>query len=231
MKLRLSIVVAALAAGAVWTGGADAAPTAVRIEMKGAFAARPFAGTFTASAPLCSTGQFTDSPGGLLRVDVTFTCADGSGSFGISSQERWKIRAGFGTGRYADLRGAGSEQLLPPTDDGTLVRIYEGAVDFDAAAPTASIPPVRVSRTGRSAYLLRMSFVAVDNVPENAVSFTARITAGGRRLAARAGQVSGGRVSLSVRLRTSQRVVTVSVVFADPLGNARTVNRNVRLRR
>jgi hypothetical protein len=103
----------------------------------------PF-GTFTATAPLCSSGTFLDQfigGGGAFRsghveygsatVLKTFTCADNSGTFRILFHPQFSpattadcaqagpFAVGGGTGAYTKLRGHGDFCLLVEGDEAT----------------------------------------------------------------------------------------------------------------
>lgn len=188
-------------------------------------------GTFTAPAPLCPSGTVSET-GGLVGIKLRHTCADGTGTFDYETRglgNRWSFSAG-GTGRYATLRGSGTCRLTL-NDDGTFVRTCEAVADFDNTPPTAAIERLRISRAGR-AYLVQMTFNAADDVAGNAVSYTVGVQAAGRRIGSKAGTTAGGTtpLALKVRPRKGSPRLTIVLRVADPLGNARTVSRSMRLR-
>ena len=188
-------------------------------------------GTFTAQEPLCPAGTFRDI-GGLLGIKVRHTCADGSGTFDFETSGlagEWRFAPG-GTGRYATLRGSGRCDITF-IDDNTFSRTCEAVADFDSTAPSAGIERLRLSRAGR-AYSVRMTFRAADNVAENVVSFRADVLAAGRRIGSKSGAAADGTTTVALKVRPAKRARRLTVVLrvADPLGNARTVSRSMRLR-
>jgi hypothetical protein len=105
-------------------------------------------GPFTATGPLCPSGQSADTLRYVLRSSATaqdlllrkrFTCDDGSGSFDIalgvhlafapfSVNFIWAVVGG--TGRYDGLRGFGrGTGVFQPT--GILLDTYTGIVSID----------------------------------------------------------------------------------------------------
>lgn len=227
--MRTTLVMAAVAlALVVGAGVTRAAPgpmawTDVGLRSEGT-------GTFTAREPLCPSGTFRDI-GGLLGIKVRHTCADGSGTFDVQGDPSgtWSFAAG-GTGRYATLRGSGRCELTFDDND-TFVRACEAVADFDNTPPTAGIERLSISRPGR-AYSVQMTFNTADNVTGNAVSYRVSVLAAGRRIGTKAGTTAGGAttIALKVRPRKGSRRLTVVLRVADPLGNARTVSRSLRLR-
>lgn len=93
------------------------------------FTQDPVVATFTALPPLCPEGTFVDDVSVVdegdtflkLDIDSVFTCADGSGTFNAkkrititfvsenSSFSTGRVRLTGGTGRYARLRGVGTD--------------------------------------------------------------------------------------------------------------------------
>lgn len=222
-----AVILGACTLGAV-EGSALAAPTRITWTDSGNNQSGRFEGTFTASALLCPSGTFHDL-GGLLGIEAVHTCSDGTFTFKTQTPDTWAFTAG-GTGRYSTLRGRGTCQVTQ-TEQG-IVRTCEALADFDATPPSARIERARVTRSVR-AYTLRVAFSAADNVAENAVAFKLSAVASGRRLASRAGEVGAGTTELVLKVRPPARARTLVVALevVDPLGNARTVRRSLKLRR
>jgi hypothetical protein len=188
-------------------------------------------GTFTAAAPLCSSGTWKDV-GGTIGIKMQHTCADGSGTFEFEASGLGVLHfSAGGTGRYSSLRGKGSCSVVQ-NDDGSITRSCHALADFDSTAPTVALKNLDVLYSGRG-FNLQASFTTKDNVAANAVKYRLSVSAAGRVLGHAAGTTPGGtvRVSLRARLPKRARRITVSLRVADPLGNARTVARSVRLRR
>lgn len=188
-------------------------------------------GTFTAPAPLCSSGTFKDIAA-TLAVKSVHTCADGSGTFEfeVIGSGPWSFTAG-GTGRYSTLRGSGTCHVTL-NDDGSFVRTCDAIADFDNTAPSARIERLRLSRVG-GAYKLSLTFNTADNVAGNAVSFKVEAVAAGRRIGRKVGRTPGGRVGIALTVRPPKRAhrLAVSLRVADPLGNTRTISRASKLPR
>jgi hypothetical protein len=188
-------------------------------------------GTFTAAAPLCSSGTFKDV-GGTIGIKTEHTCADGSGTFDVEASGVGAPHFGAGgTGRYASLRGKASCSIVQ-SDDGSFTRSCQALADFDSTAPTVAVKSLDILLAGRR-FQLQAAFLTRDNVAENAVRYRVSVLAAGRALGHAAGTTPGGtvRVSLRGRLPKRARRLTVSVRVVDPLGNARTVTRSARIRR
>jgi hypothetical protein len=112
-----------LAAATVIPVSASEASRRVTVDVHGTFDSPT--GTFTARGPICGSGITSDvvvvtSKGPRLYFDdrKTFTCADGSGTFTFHvlasvrpcdqfDHGTWKVVGG--TGRYGELRGAGTD--------------------------------------------------------------------------------------------------------------------------
>jgi hypothetical protein len=187
--------------------------------------------TFTAASPLCPSGTVRDT-GGTTGIKMEHTCADGSGTFEfeVFGTGRFHFSAG-GTGRYEPLRGTGSCSVVQ-NDDGTFARSCHAFADFDNTAPTVAVKGLDVLLDGRG-FNLQAAFQTIDNVAGNAVKYRLSVTAAGHALTHAAGVTTGGTVRLGLKGRLPKRArrLTVSIRVADPLGNARTVTRSVRIRR
>jgi hypothetical protein len=182
--------------------------------------------TFTAAAPLCSSGTVRDV-GGIVGIKMQHTCADGSGTFEFETFGPNQFRfTAAGTGRYASLRGSGSCSVSG-NDDGTFTRPCHALADFDDTSPSAAIKSAHVSRAGR-AFKLRAVFETSDNVDGNAVSYRLSVAGAGHTLGHIAGSTLGGSVKVSLKVKPPKRArrLTVSLHVVDPLGNARTVSRS-----
>jgi len=198
-------------------------------------------GSFTAPAPLCSSGTWLGNGGGS-RV---FTCADGSGTFtahfngelehATGAHGPWSIDGG--TGSYVTLRGTGTATIDSSTGLNsspiTFSDTWAGVVDFDATSPTATFTPAKVTRprtrTGR--WTVRVGFTATDNVDGNPVSFDA-IASGGPFYAHRAGTAATGATVLSFSFRklSGVRRFDLKLRLSDPVGNTSTLSKSVKLR-
>jgi hypothetical protein len=190
------------------------------------------AGTFafTAAPPLCPSGTVRDV-GGTVGIKMQHTCADGSGSFEFEVIGTGHFHfSAAGTGRYATLRGTGSCSLTE-NDDGTFIRSCHALADFDSTAPTAAFKTLDVLLAGRR-FNLQAAFGTTDNVAGNAVKYRVSVSAAGRALGHTTGTTPGGIVRATVRGRLPKHAhrLAVSIRVVDPLGNARTVTRSVRIR-
>ena len=203
----------------------------------------PQGGRFRSGAPFCSTGRFD-----RIQAAWHFTCDDGTGSVRVLTQYDGSWLIADGSGRYAGLRGKGSlrEESLPceRCDEqsgwpwrGTL----SGVVDRDAVAPTIALTSATATKLARlkGAYTLRLRITLSDDVTGNPVAYTVRVCAytvdacaGRLELVRRFGTATGG-VSLTLRVRppARERTVQLQLIGEDPVGNAISVSRSVRLPR
>ena len=76
-----------------------------------------------------------------------------------------------------------------------------------------------------------MTFNMTDNVAANPVSYRVAVLAAGRRIGSKAGTRAGGTMAIVIKVRPPKRARRLTVVLrvADPLENARSVSRSVRL--
>jgi len=125
------------------------APDGVVIEVETTVGDEGGLGPFTASGPLvdsgamCSAGVTQDvflevvevpDRGLNIRVVKQFICSDGSGSFDIFMQVRYRWESGTrfnwyvlgGTGDYADLVGSGAGAGLAPMGDYDVHDVFRG---------------------------------------------------------------------------------------------------------
>ena len=231
MKRALPVVTSVLVAALFWAGVASAVPTLVSIVVDESgrdtgqyrFTAFP---TVASDAPICGSGTLADD---------TYTCADGSGSFRqirrapILGGEADTL-LGRGTGRYADLRG----KRLDCAGLATGGTACEYLVDLDPQAPSARMQARAVRlQTRRRSYAVRISVTTRDNVPSNAVTVMAAVTAHGERLGGRSTRARNRRAALVVKIRPQRGVtrVRLSVWVEDPVGNVRLLTRSLRLPR
>ena len=198
-------------------------------------------GSFTAPAPLCSSGTWLGNGGGS-RV---FTCADGSGTFTARFNGELEHRAGAsgpwsindGSGSYVTLRGIGTVTIDSSTGPNsspiTFSDTWAGVVDFDATSPTATFTPAKVTRprtrTGR--WTVRVGFTATDNVDGNPVTYDA-IASGGAFYAQRVGTAAGGTtvLSFSFRKQPTMHRLGLQLLLTDPVGNKSTLDTSIKLR-
>jgi hypothetical protein len=201
-------------------------PTHVTIvETATAHADRGFTGTFEATAPVCAAGTWSDieTP---IAIDSRHTCADGSGTF-VARQRGGVWTLDSGTGAYVALRGSGSCHVeFPPS--GLPVRTCDYVAGLDDVAPSATITRLRALRRGRtSSVVVRVTFLAHDDLQGNAVRFTLSIRAGAKVLGSRRGSTTGAKtsVALTAQVPTRTRRLALTLKLVDPLGNARTLRR------
>jgi hypothetical protein len=208
--------------------------------------------TFRSRAPFCATGTFVEygGPGGTTW---RFTCDDGTGSLTVSIARAWDHnpqahvwnttwRILAGSGSYAGLRGEGSmriEVLSSESSDRESVMTWrgtlQGVVELDATAPTISFSSATAAKLRRPAgsYALRLGIALRDNVADNPVSYTLRVTNGGRKLAEKFGTTRKGAVSMTLRIQPPAGARTVRLVLtgSDPIGNQVSLTRSLKLPR
>jgi hypothetical protein len=208
--------------------------------------------TFESRAPFCTTGTFLEF-GGPGWTTWRFTCDDGSGGLTISIARAWNHnpdasawettwRVVEGTGSYAGLRGKGSmriEVLSNETTGGTSVMTWrstlQGVVERDAVAPTVSFSSATAAKLRRPAgfYSLRLGIALRDDIADNPVSYTLRVTDGRRKLAERSGTTRREALSMTLRIRPPAEARTVRLVLtgSDPIGNQVSLTRSLKLPR
>jgi hypothetical protein len=206
--------------------------------------------TFRSRAPFCATGTFVEfgEPGGTTW---RFTCDDGTGSLTVSIARAWDHnpqasvwnttwRILDGSGSYAGLRGEGSMQIevlsSEISDRGSVMTwrsTLQGVVDHDAVAPTIAFSNATAAKLHRPAgsYALRLGVALRDNVTDNPVSYTLRVTNGGRKLAEKFGTTRNEAVSMTLRIRPPAGARTVRLVLtgSDPVGNEVSIVRSLKL--
>jgi hypothetical protein len=144
--LSLVIPLACVAAA----GGTPPAPVTLTLAVD--FTEPAPHGTFTASAPLCSSGTFvtevvgggpprpTPAPAFAFTGRQHFTCADSSGAFVIQfhpqSNPKQPLPSGpwaalGGTGAYVGLDGSGEFSIVAFTSPTTAIASFTGDVHFD----------------------------------------------------------------------------------------------------
>jgi len=210
----------------------------------------PVGGTFRSGGPFCASGTFVEPNERSLR----FTCDDGAGGWtaefdrevALGREGLWRIVDGSGS--YEGLRGRGSlrsEQVCPPCNlekpipwRGSL----QGFVDRDAVAPTIAITSATATKLPhpKGAYVLRVGIALRDDVTDNPVSYTVRACAytvyacdGVVELARRVGTTGAKAVSMKLRIRHpgGTRTVHLQMTGEDPVGNAVSLHRTVKLPR
>jgi hypothetical protein len=208
--------------------------------------------TFRSRAPFCTTGTFVEfgGPGGTTW---RFTCDDGTGGLTVSIVQAWDHnpqaqvwnttwRILDGSGSYAGLRGEGSmriEVLSSESSDRGSVMTWrstlEGVVELDAVAPTIAFSSATAAKLHRPAgsYALRLGVALRDNVTDNPVSYTLRVTNGGRKLAEKFGITRKEAVSMTLRIRPPAAARTVRLLLSgsDPIGNQVSITRLLKLPR
>jgi hypothetical protein len=109
-------------------------------------------------------------------------------------------------------------------------------VDWDSVAPTIAIASARATKLRRpdGAYSIKVTLALRDDAEENPVSYRLRVaTARGMELAWRFGTATTGAVSMTLRIRppAGARLVRLQLSGEDPVGNAISVTRALRLPR
>ncbi len=251
-------VIVPLATGAVGAGR-TAGPSAFELVFDGRHEVADeaplgfwHAGRFTASGAFCAAGSATtlevrgNTPGDAEGKRL-LTCADGSGSatalvLPMDSEHggtgSWRIVSG--TGAYARLRGRGTFRGVRTGGDPydhrsiTFRSTWTGVVDRDDTAPEIGVSRASVAKLRRPAgsYVLAIAFTAQE-APGNAVQYLIDVSGRGRFLASRVGETVSGKASASIRVRPAKTVrrLHVEITASDPLGNERTVSRELRLPR
>jgi hypothetical protein len=208
--------------------------------------------TFKSRAPFCTTGTFLEF-GGPGWTTWRFACDDGSGGLTISIARGWNHnpeastwettwRVLDGTGSYAGLRGEGSlriEVLSNEISAGTSVMTWrstlQGVVERDAVAPTIAFWGATAAKLQRPAgsYALRLGVALRDDVTDNPVSYTLRVTNGGRTLAERSSTTRKEAILMTVRIRppAGVRTVRLELTGSDPVGNQVSLTRPLKLPR
>jgi hypothetical protein len=201
-------------------------------------------GTFRSGAPFCGSGTMVDplSPHGALQL----ACDDGSGSLTVSiapvSQvaspwnATWRIRDGSGS--YAGLRGKGSlrTEVLRSDPGGFASRsTFQGVVDRDAVAPTITLSST-VTKLGRpaGAYSINVALALRDDVEGNPVSYTLRVATihRGIELARTSDTTTNPTRTLTFRIKPPRvKAVRLQLAAEDPLGNASSLTRALKLPR
>ena len=236
----VAICAAAVVALVAPAFAATDAPTHVTLSLDGVNAEDAHHGTFTAPAPLCPAGTWRGDGNGVQTGHRTFTCSDGSGGFTadfdqVSTESKggtapWRITGG--TGRYATLRGVGSgtSVITVPGDHPTFTETWQGTVGFDTTPPSlASF--VATTRRSKTHAVLRLALGLKDDVPGNAVSYAVSLVAGNVQIGNERSGSALGPVHLVYRLNVPSRVHRLLVIVSaeDPVGNATTVHRLVRV--
>jgi hypothetical protein len=251
--------VAAVAAVAAITGGANAAPTQFTLTLEGSHvpdsslpSGLRHEGPFTASPPFCPAGRAVDTedvsdvPSVGLVVLRAFTCDDGTGSFTAllpatgehSGGGSWRIVDG--TGKYATLRGIGRYSSTRLSGDpGDFLSItfrstWTGTVDFDVDPPSIGLS-ARATKLRRpaGAYTLRVVLAVPNEAAGASLTYAVEAASGSASLAHRLGTTTSGRATVVLRIkpRRTVRRVKVSADVTDPVGNKSSTTRTVTLPR
>jgi hypothetical protein len=207
--------------------------------------------TFKSRFPFCATGTARGPSIDLVPERERFTCDDGTGSVTLSlvlqdthsrlMEARWQIVEG--TGKYVGLRGRGSmrtehlggEGEPAVTSSGYLLwrSAFEGAVDWDAVAPTITVARARVTKLRRAPdeHAVRLALSLRDDVEGNPVAYTLIVTQG-REVVDQEGTTASGSVSTTLTVaRGRSRSLGLHVYASDPVGNERYVFRSLKLPR
>ena len=212
-------------------------------------------GTFRSRAPFCASGTFVEFDNAIETAKWRFTCDDGTGSLTVFLfYVAWEIIDGSGS--YAGFRGTGTirgEQLCGDSCDrsrpipfrSTLLGVVDpegvepetvAPTPADTVAPTIAIASARAAKLRRpeGVYSIRVALALRDDVEGNPVSYRLRVaTARGRELAWRFGTATTEAVSMKLRIRPPDgaRLVRLELIGEDPVGNAMSVTRALRLPR
>jgi len=200
-----------------------------------------YVGTFTSGAPFCATGTHVELD---IEAKQRFTCDDGTGSLTVSIGHRnadWQILDGSGS--YAGLRGRGS--LLTEYlggEFGPWLSTFEGAVDWDAVAPSVAFTSPSATKLPRLSraystpvYSMRVGLSLRDDVEGNTVAYKLEVT--GRRgigLYSEDGTTASGSVSTTFRVvppSKRARSVQLQLTGSDPVGNEVSITRSLKLPR
>jgi hypothetical protein len=207
-------------------------------------------GTFTTSASFCPSGEAVDASvdGTTDTATRTFRCR-GSGEFTArvtplpaehGGGGSWQIVGG--SGPFANLRGKGtwtSVRLSGSSGDPATITFrstWVGSVDFDVSPPTVAVTSAAVRKLKRpkGAYSLRL-VVSLTDAEGNPVAYRLKVIDPRTPvdpLVSKTGETSSGTVTYVTRVRPSKRTRTLQVKIdaSDPVGNASTLARTLRLR-
>ena len=129
-----------------------------------------------------------------------------------------------------ELLGGGGP-FAPPG----LVTTWRSSLQLDTVAPTIDFASATVTRLRRTAgaYALKLRIGLRDDVVDNPVSYTLRVSADGVEVARRVGTTRTEAVSMTLRIRPGAgvRIVRLRLTAEDLVGNAASVGRALRLRR
>jgi hypothetical protein len=235
-------------AGAATAHTAGTAASAFELTLEGKLAETrgelTSQGTFRSRAPFCATGTFVDEgpdrPEGGKRQ---FTCDDGTGTLTVSIA-RWEYygprftttwQVLDGSGNYANLRGRGSLRGEMLSHEGFAIwrSTLRGPADRDAVAPRSAISRAKVTKLRPAGvYSIKLRLGLRDNVKGHPVSYRLRVTADGTELARKFGTTTNP--TLPVRLRIHAplaKAVRLQVTAEDPVGNASSLSRLLKLPR
>jgi hypothetical protein len=206
-------------------------------------------GTFTSSAPFCPSGRAVDVTidSGTDSATRRFTCGSGDFTARVTPLPAehggggsWQIVAG--TGPLANLRGRGrwtSVRLGGTSADPATITFrstWEGVVDFDVSPPAVAVAKAvaRKLRRPKGIYSLRLVLTLGD--PEaNPVTYRLKVIVPRKPvdpLVSRAGETSASAVTFVLRVHPTgrTRALKVRLDATDPVGNASTAARALRLR-
>ena len=195
-----------------------------------------FSERFRSRAPFCEKGTVEHIVASRRTGDATrFTCDDGTGSLTVLMRiTTWQILDGSGS--YAGLRGRGWVRYEPPEIWDAAVtyrRTLGGVADLDAIPPTIAFSSATATKLRAGAYAIKVALALRDNVDDNPVSYTLRVSAGGTELARRFGTARTEAVSATLRIRppAGARTVRLQLTGEDPVGNAVAARRALSLPR
>lgn len=238
------------------TGAAGATPSPFHLIEVGpveqALVAAPVhKGTFSASAPFCSSGSAIDLWASATRPTVSYrmlTCDDGSGALTVrlvdTEAEHTPGRTGIwqvieGTGSYAELRGMGTFTGIRLGDDAAQPETlssrteWKGLIDFDVVAPPIVVLRSSSSKRPDGSYVVNVAFTAADDIDGNRVSYRVTAARSRRLLASKQGDLVTGTTSVSLRIRPlgRPRTIRLEIEAWDAVGNMRSVARSQELPR
>jgi hypothetical protein len=163
----------------------------------------------------------------------------GTGSLTVRVRSTtWQILDG--SGEYADLRGRGWVRAEPLEIRDSVVTFRStlgGVADLDVVAPTIAIASARAAKLRRpaGAYSIKVALALRDDVEGNSVSYTLRVfNARGIELARKSGTAETEAVPLVLRVlprSAKKKTVRLELTASDPVGNATSLTRVLKLRR
>ena len=243
------LLAVAMTSGSAAARGSAPVPFQMIFEGRSEGTGRGVEGAFTATAPRCASGRFSDATGTPLagiriRVDRSLTCADGTGTVTVvyegvreflDGPGTWRIRSG--SGRYAALRGTGSTRNVnishdPQTGAGAFRNVADGLAALDAEPPQVTLTAASARRVRKRPPLqtLRVVFAAADRAGSEPLDYElAVLDESATRTHVRKGKTSA-LTSVTLRTNTRSSRVRIELTVRDAVANERVVRRSLRIR-